>query len=772
MNKKRSHIKTEYIRYCIALSLFFVFGCSNTKYLPEGDSLYTGGSVTVKDSIIKKQDRKELENALEDLLRPKPNQQILGLRPKLWIYNIAGEPKKQKGIRYWLRNKVGEPPVLFSKVDLDYNASVLRNFAENKGYFKTRVSADSTAKNRRVTAEYTVVPKKQYIIKSVTFPDDSLPMSRIIGRSSRRSLLKVGKPYDLDIIKAERERIDARLKEKGYYYFNPDYILAQVDSSKGDHEVKIKVVIKADAPPKALTAYKINKIIVYPNYSISKDSVKYTKEDVVQYKDFTIIDTANTFKPRVFDRAIYFKKGDFYNRKDHNLTLNRFVNLGTFSFVKNEFKVSDSLPKTLDSYYYLTLLPKKFIRVEVLGKTNSASYTGTEINVNWNNRNLFRGAELLTVSVFGGADFQLSGANSGKNIYKLGTETSLTWPRFIVPFFHVEGSSEYVPRTKATVRYEFQNRTQLYALNSFNTSFGYMWKENIRKEHQLNLMDVTYVSPNHVTQEYLDDIKADPALGKIIEKQLIFGPTYTYTYTNTMQKRKKNTFYFSGEADLAGNITGLLTGANVKDGNQKSIFDVPFSQYAKFRGDFRHYLKLGRESQLASRIIVGAGIPYGNSNVLPTSKQFVVGGTNSIRAFRARSIGPGSYFNSVTDNDYLPDQSGDLKLEFSTEYRTKLFSIVKGAAFVDAGNIWLMNKDPNKPGAEISKDFMKEIAVGAGVGLRFDVSFFILRTDLAFPLRKPYLPDGERWVIKDIDFGSGPWRKDNLILNIAIGYPF
>ncbi|TPG38153.1 BamA/TamA family outer membrane protein [Flavobacterium pectinovorum] len=772
MSKKHSNIKTEYIRYFIALSLFFVFGCSNTKYLPDGELLYTGGSVTVKDSIIKKKARKELETELEGLLRPKPNKQFLGLRPKLWIYNIAGVPKKDKGIRYWLRNKVGEPPVLFSKVDLDYNASVLRNFTENRGYFKTRVSADSTVNNKRVTAEYTVVPKKQYIIKSVTFPDDSLAMSRLIARSSRRSLLKVGKPYDLDIIKSERERIDARLKEKGYYYFNPDYILAQVDSSKGDHEVKIRLVIKADTPAKALTSYKINKIIVYPNFVISKDSVKYKPEDVVQYKDFTIIDTADTFKPRVFDRAIYFKKGDLYNRKDHNLTLNRFVNLGTFSFVKNEFKLSDSLPNTLDSYYYLTLLPKKFIRVEVLGKTNSASYTGTEVNVNWNNRNLFRGAELLTVSVFGGADFQLSGDNNGKNIYKLGTETSLTWPRFIVPFFHVDGSSEFVPRTKATLRYEYQNRTQLYALNSFKTSFGYQWKENIRKEHQLNIIDVTYVSPNHVTEEYLADIDEDASLGKVIEKQLIFGPTYTYTYTNTMQKRKKNTFYFSGDLDLAGNITGLVSGANVKEGNQKNIFDVPFSQYVKMRGDFRHYLKLGKESELASRIIVGVGIPYGNSSALPTSKQFVVGGTNSIRAFRARSLGPGSYLNVATTNNYLPDQSGDLKLEFSTEYRAKLFSIVRGALFIDAGNVWLLNADPDKPGGEITKDFMKEIAVGAGAGLRFDLSFLILRTDLAFPLRKPYLPEGERWVIKDIDFGSGPWRKDNLILNIAIGYPF
>ncbi len=764
-------METRHLKYLIVLSLFFAFGCSNTKYLPEGDFLYTGSSVKVKDSVIKKKDRKALENAAEDLLVPKPNKQILGLRPKLLIYNWAGQPKKAKGIRYWLRTKVGEAPVLFSKVDLDYNASILRNFTENKGYFKTRVSADSTAKHKRATAEYIIVPKRQYKIKSVQFPTDSSDLGKSIARTSRRTLLKEGNPYDLDIIKAERERIDARLKEKGYYYFNPDYILAQVDSTKGDYEVNIKLKIKDETPDKAAIAYKINKIVVYPNFSISKDSVTYKKEDVVQYKDFTIIDSAQTFKPRIFDRTLYFKKGDLYNRKNHNLSLNRFVNLGTFSFVKNEFKVSDSIKNTLDAYYYLTLQPKKFIRVEVLGKTNSASYTGTEINVNWNNRNVFRGAELLTVSVFGGADFQLSGENKGHNIFKLGTETSLTWPRFITPF-KIEGSSEFVPRTKATVRYEYQNRTQLYALNSFKTSFGYIWKDNIRKEHQLNVVDITYVSPNNVTAEYREDILADSSLEKVIEKQLIFGPTYSYTFTNTMQKRKKNTFYFNGEVDLAGNVTGLLTGANVKQGDTITIFDVPFSQYVKVKADFRHYYKIGKESELASRIIVGAGFAYGNSSTLPTTKQFVVGGTNSIRAFRARSLGPGSYQAPLTSNSFLPDQSADLKLEFNTEYRTKIYGLMKGALFVDAGNIWLLNADPNKPGAEISKDFIKQIAVGAGAGLRFDFSFLILRTDLAFPLRKPYLPEGQRWVLNNIDFGSGSWRKENLILNIAIGYPF
>ncbi|MEA9411619.1 BamA/TamA family outer membrane protein [Flavobacterium sp. PL02] len=764
-------METKYLKYFILLSLFFALGCSNTKYLPKGKLLYTGASVKVEDTILTKKEKKELQTELEGLLRPLPNKQFLGLRPKLWIYNVAGEPKKKKGTRYWLRNKVGEAPVLYSKVDLDYNSAVLRNFIENKGFFKVRVSADSTAKDKRATAEYTVFPKRQYKIKSVTFPNDSSAIAKEIGKTSRRSLLKVGKPYDLDVIKSERERIDSRLKEKGYYYFNPDYILAQVDSTKGDYEVNIKLKIKGETPAKAKIAYKINDIVVYPNFSILKDSVAYKKEDILKYKDFTIIDSTNTFRPRVFDRALYFKKGDFYNRSDHNLSLNRFVNLGTFNFVKNEFKESDSIKNALDAYYYLTLLPKKFIRVEVLGKTNSASYTGSEINVNWNNRNLLRGAELFTVSIFGGADFQISGQNKGNNIYKVGGEASLTWPRLITPF-NFQGSSEFVPKTKATLGYEYQNRINLYALNSFRGSFGYLWKENIRKEHQLDIIEVNYVSPNHVTPYYLQQVAEDESLSKVLEKQLIFGPTYSYTYTNTMRKRKKNTFYFNGEIDLAGNITGLVTGANVKKNDTIKIFDVPFSQYVKVRADFRHYLKLGKESQLASRIIVGAGLPYGNSSSLPSIKQFVVGGTNSIRAFRARSIGPGSFKSPDTTTTFLPDQSGDLKLEFSTEYRAKLFSIVRGAVFLDAGNVWLVNNDPNKPGAKISKNFMKELAIGAGAGLRFDLSFLILRTDIAFPLRIPYLPEGQRWVIDDINFGSGSWRKDNLILNIAIGYPF
>ncbi len=759
----------NYLLYFIFLSLFAT-SCSNTKYLAEGELLYTGAKIKMEGNETPPKEKKALKTAMKELRRPIPNSSILGLRPKLFIYNLAGTPKKEKGIRHWLKTKVGEAPVLFSQVDLEYSKSVLQNFAENNGYFNTKASADSTRNEKKAATNYTVNLKKQYKIREVKFPTDSSEISKAVRNTSRRSLLKPEKGYSLETIKEERIRIDTRLKEKGYFYFNPDYILVQVDSTVADHQVDLIVKVKQETPSLSKTPYKINKIIVYPNYFIGTDSIKPSAEAVEKHDDFTIIDAEKLFKPRIFDRTLYFKKGDLYHRTNHNLSLNRLVNLGTFKFVKNQFKVSDTLGNYLDAYYYLTPLPKKSIRVEVLGKTNSANYTGTELNLNWSNRNTFRGAELLTISAFGGVEVQVSGLNNGFNVYRVGTEANLVWPRFISPFNH-KFSGGFVPKTKATLGYEFQNRTNLYSLQTLKASFGYLWKENEQKEHQFNVTDITFASPQNVTALYEEQILVNPSLEKVIEKQLIFGPSYSYTFTNTMSNRKKNTFYYKGSLSLSGTITGAATGA--KSSDPVKVFGIPFSQFVKVENEFRHFLKLGNESKLASRIIVGAGFAYGNSTEMPFIKQFFIGGTNSLRAFRARSIGPGSYNGSTANTaSFLADQSGDLKLEFNTEYRAKIYGILKGAFFLDAGNIWLLNNNPEKPGSQFSKKFINEIAVGAGAGLRFDFSFLILRTDLAFPIRKPYLPDGQRWVADKISLGNSAWRKENLVFNLAIGYPF
>jgi len=235
---------------------------------------------------------------------------------------------------------------------------------------------------------------------------------------------------------------------------------------------------------------------------------------------------------------------------------------------------------------------------------------------------------------------------------------------------------------------------------------------------------------------------------------------------------KPTTIYYKGTLDLAGNITGLVSGADVKKDKEKKLFGIPFSQYAKIENDFRLYHKFTEKTSLATRFIAGVAYPYGNSENIPFSKQFFSGGSNSIRAFRARTLGPGSFDPRTIESGYYFDQSGDVKLELNAEYRANLYKFLNVAVFADAGNIWLINEDAQRPGAKFSKEFLSEIAVGAGVGLRLDFSILVLRLDLAMPLRVPYYEKNDRWAFDRINFGDSNWRKDNLILNIAIGYPF
>ncbi len=740
--------------------------------------LYTGAEVKIENDSLSKKSKKALKSELEDNLTPKPNSSFLGLRPKLFFYNIAKEPKKEKGFNYWLKYKIGEKPVLLSDVDREFNKDIIVNYSENKGYFNAKATYDTVSNNKKAQVIYTLRPGNQYLINKVKFQNDSIPVTEEIVKVSDKTLLKEGNPFDLGVIKSERERIDNQLKQKGFYYFHPDNLIIQADSTvTKNHKVELNVKLKENTPDLAKQQFTIDKVVVFPNYNIrdvkdGKYNIPMDSDSLAKYAhdDIYVIDPEQKFKPKIFDRALYFKKGDLYNRADHNLTLNRLINLGVFKFVKNEFVISDSLNHKFDTYYLLTPRQIQSLRLEALGRTNSANYAGSELNLNWTHRNLFRGAEQFKASVYGAFDVQIGGPKDAKNLFRAGANAQLSIPRIVAPF-RFNSSSAFVPRTNISIGYEFQNRTEYYTLNTFSGSFGYLWKENVRKEHDLKIIDITYVTPANVTPLY-DSISAkSQALQRVVQKQLIFGPTYSYTYTNTMLP-KKNTIYYKGTLDLAGNLTGLFSGANVKDGKQKSIFGVPFSQYAKMEHDFRFYHKLGDKSSFASRFIGGIAYPYGNSDNIPFSKQFFTGGSNSIRAFRARTLGPGSFDPRTIKQGYYFDQSGDIKLELNAEYRANIYKFLNVAFFADAGNIWLVNDDIQRPGAKFSSDFLSEIAVGAGFGLRLDFSILILRLDLAMPFRVPYYEKGDRWTFDKINFGNSSWRRDNLILNIAIGYPF
>jgi len=776
-----------YCKYFLASGITMaVISCSNTKFLKDGQMLYTGAEVKIENDSLSKKEKSALQSALEESLTPKPNSSFLGLRPKLYAYNATKEPKKEKGLKYWLKYKFGEEPVLLGDVDREFNKDIIVNYSENKGYFNAKAKYDTISKNKKAQVIYTLNPGARYLISNVNFPKDSTLINSEIQNLKEKTLLKTGNPFDLDVIKNERQRIDDGLKDKGFYYFSQDNIIVQADSTvTKDPKVELIVKLKDNTPKLATEQFTIDKVVVFPNYNLrdakkGKYNIPMNPDSLkgYEYNNIYVVDPDKKFKPRIFDRALYFNQGDIYNRKDHNLSLNRLISLGVFKFVKNEFVVSDSLNHKFDAYYVLTPRELQSLRLEALGRTNSANYAGSELNLNWTQRNFFRGAEQFKASVYGAFDVQMGGPADAENIFRAGTNVQLSIPRIVAPF-RFNSSSAFVPRTNVKLGYEFQNRTTLYSLNTFNASFGYQWKENVRKEHELNIFDVSLIRPANVTAKFDSISKGNAYQQRIVDKQLIFGPTYSYTYSTTMLPRK-NTFYYKGMLDLAGNITGLVTGANAKEGKEKTIFGVPFSQYAKIENDVRFYHKFNEKTSFASRLIAGVAIPYGNSEHIPFSRQFFVGGSNSIRAFRARTLGPGSYDPRPDQdkNKFMFDQSGDVKLEFNAEYRANLYKFLNVAAFLDAGNIWLINDDIDdkgvntRPGGKFSKEFLSEIAVGAGVGLRLDFSILVLRLDLAMPLRIPYYEKGDRWTFDRINFGDSSWRKDNLILNIAIGYPF
>lgn len=748
-------------------------GCSSTKSLKPGQILYTGADVIINpDSAGKIDDEKQVKADLKSKTRPRPNNKL-----KLAIYNFAGEPKKPKGLRNWIRKK-GEPPVLLSEVKLKYNNDVLTSYLLSEGYLQAAVTGDTVVKDKKGKAIYTAVTGERYKINKITFPPDSGVLTKIINANKDKTLLKVGDFYDLDVYKNERIRIDNDLKENGYFYFSPDYLIMQVDSTIGKNLVNLTVKVKDIAPDAALKPYTIKDIKIYPNYSLRRDST-LRKLKPLEYHDFNIYDDRNTFKPRLFDRLVFFQKGEVYNRKDHNQSLNRMVNIGAFQDVRAEFLPVDSFKNNeLDLNIYLTPLKKNSLTFSVTGTSKSNNFVGSEVKVTQTTRNLFRGAEQLDVSVSGGFETQTRGTSLGKNSLSLTAEGKLTFPRFIVPFYKPNSTTAFIPKTIASLSYQMLNRGSEYTLHAFKGEFGYNFKENQYKEHNFNPISVSYISTGFPDSNVRDSLfRVNPLLRTTLENQLIIGSSYNFTYTNQMETNRRNNTFFYGALETGGNLWGTFVPKDEQ--GKRSIFNVPLSQFVRLEADLRDYYKVTRNVTWANRLNLGYGYAYGNSTSLPFVRQFFAGGSNDIRAFPARTLGPGTY--KVPDDAIFADQGGDIKLMLNSELRFKIVSILYGALFVDAGNIWLRKEDmgvpgtsnTGRPGSEFKlKNVLNELAVGTGAGLRVDASIFVVRLDVAFPVRKPYLAEGQRWVFDDIAFGNKDWRRQNLIFNIGIGYPF
>jgi outer membrane protein insertion porin family len=767
------------VRLFIPMGLLLVAfaSCHESKYLTENQTLYTANKTQVQSSVpMKKKEQKAWSEEMDGYLRPKLNSKIFGLRVKLWIYNIAGTTTKKKGFKHWLKYKVGEPPVLATPAILHNNAEVLQSHLENKGFFHDTVIVTTSVKDKHLKATYTGQIGPRYTIGKINYPDDSDVISNRIDTLQRGSLLKKGDFYDFETIKAERVRVDSRLKNRGFYYFNPDYLLVDLDTAVGNHQVDMFMRLKDDMPDPVREVYHVDSITVYVNSGFRPDTNR--AHAYVTPEGYHIIDSAKFLRPGVFSNTLLIRPNSIYKQDDYSSSLSRVVSLGVFQFVKARFQPATSADTNnkLNLFYYLTPAQKKQLRFEVTALTRDDNTTGTELALNWRHRNLFRGGELFNIRLYSGLEGQSVGLDSitHKNVKSLtrraGIDMSLLIPGIVSPF-NFNTSGKFVPRTKIAADYDTYRNNSLYTLTSSRVSFGYQFKNRITSENGITILGITYVRPTNITDSFQHAINKNKNLYFAIEPQFIIGPSWNFNYTSALDPRnarRPSNIYFNANVDFSNNLLGIVSGANVrKTGQQKEIFGVPFAQYMRFEADFRHYLSFSKYSMLVMRADAGVGITYGNSTSLPYARAFFGGGTNDIRAFRARALGPGKYFGGDPNRDaYLPDQPADVKLEGNIEYRAKLAGMVRWAVFTDFGNVWTLRNDTSRPGAVFTSSFLKDFAVGAGTGLRFDLTILVLRIDVAVPLRTPWKPDGSKWNFKSATDIS------DMVLNLAIGYPF
>ncbi len=456
------------------------------------------------------------------------------------------------------------------------------------------------------------------------------------------------------------------------------------------------------------------------------------------------------------------------------------MGLGVYKFANIRFDTLLSPTDTamLNADLYLTRNVPKSIRLEVQAITKSNDFAGPGISISYRDRNFFKGAEAFHVDLTGSYETQIAGGSRNLNTWQFGVNTGLEVPRFIIPFVNVDRvlGRKYTPHTTIDASYNLYNRAIYFTMNSADLSYGYDWRETLSKRHDFTPFNLTYSNLSNTSASFDSLLNSNPLIKESFEKQFVLSLDYRYTYNNQLFRRKPLNTFLQVDAEFAGNLLNMaerFAGAKARGETNATLLGIPYSQFARSTADLRLYFNGKQYNKLVNRWLVGIGIPYGNSNALPYRKQFYIGGPNSIRSFRYRTVGPGVYYPDSANNGSFIDQTGEIKLEGNLEYRFTIYKLVKGALFFDAGNVWLIKIDKLKPGGQFQwSRFINDLALGTGFGLRFDASFFVLRLDLGIPVRKPWLTGSDQWSLRRIDFSSPTWRRDNLVLNVAIGYPF
>ncbi len=825
----------------LAMAVFPVTSCTGTRHLGDDQSLYSGSRIYIEPRE-QAENMNEMERELESVLSPGPNNRILFMRPRLWVYNITGTTR-ERGIGNWIKTRIGRPPVLIEDVNPERTARLMQNRLFNMGHFDADVTYRLAVKKKETRINYHVNISAPYRIGRIILPGTTTEAGQAVVRAMENTELRSGDIYKLARLKSERTRIERELKEEGFFYFNADQIIFMADSTAGNREVDLHLAVKPDVPPHALRRYRIGNIMIMQEGAAATAGAlqgsRAEAGNAVQQSTgpqgsaltgdrFTAIDNGVSaaleelpVSERVLLNSLFLEQGQVFRSSDHVLTISHLMGLGVFKFVNIRFErrppgntppasapasagnreeenqfagtpgnddaenqspvnpadggYNTGSENLLDVRIILTPMEKKNISAELSGVSKSNNFAGPGITTSFSNRNLLGGAENFSIGLDGA--FETLIGQRGVNSIEAGLTSEIGIPGLLIPFRQSAVSHGYMPRTRMSMAFSYLDRTDAFSLSSFKSQFGYHWNPVPQVQHRFNPFVFNVFGLGRISDEYRQIFSDEALLRRGLFEQFLLGSEYSFFYNTLVTGDDRNLWYFNINADMSGNMAWLAGryGGFAGQGadGEYTYFNQGFAQYFKTDIDLRHYIGTKNGNRIAARLIAGAGIPYGNSSSLPYTKIFTIGGSNSIRAFHPRSVGPGSYSPPDTLVSTLNIyQSGELKLEMNLEYRIDIGNIFKAALFADAGNIWNIREKENAPGgAFIPSQFLRQIALGTGAGIRLDFTFFLLRLDVAFPLAIPGQQDNGSYF-RSPDPLDAQWRRENIILNLAIGYPF
>ena len=791
MKRMDIHRLGRFLYILIGVSL--LAACSTTKHLPEGEILYIGQRPTQVDNP---QPTSVGETALEEVeaaLAKAPNNSLLGSTSVripfplgLWVYN--GFQKYEKGLGRWIFNRFAAEPVLLSGVNPDIRTQAATNLLHDYGYFQGKVTHQvlpHAKDSLKARVQYSVNMGRPYFIDTVDYRGFSSRTMAILKLSRRRSLLSPGEQFNVPDLDGERTRISNLLRNVGCYFFRPDYLTYQADTTLVPGRVSLRLVPVAGMPEVAEKPFRLGRKsfhLLGKNGEAPNDSLVYKDLTIYFHNKLRVrpnmvhrwMDYQNfRYKRQVEDSAGISRQRSarsLYSLYRQTRVQERLANVGIFKYTEIQYVPRDSalVNDTLDVHVIASLDKPYDAELDFNVKMKSNNQTGPGAAFTLTKNNVFGGGEKWNVELKGSYEWATGkNSSSAMNSYELGVATSLIFPRVVFPRM---GGNEYdFPATTTFRLYADQvNRARYYKLLAFGGNATYDFQPKPTSKHSFTPFRLTFNVLRDPTAEFQQLQEENPALYVSLRNQFIPAMEYTYTFDNSAGGRRRRPIWWQTTLTSAGNVTSLIYRALGQPFSEegKELLSVPFAQFLKVNTELRYNHRIDRNNSLAARAAVGVIWSYGNATTAPYTEQFYVGGANSVRAFAARNIGPGGYPADDNDTYSFINHVGDIRFEANLEYRFRIISDLHGAVFLDAGNVWLMRRDPSRPGGEFRlKDFPKQIALGTGVGIRYDLDFLVFRLDWGIALHEPY------------DTGKSGYynvRKfmDGTALHFAIGYPF